>query len=76
MENTLAPVTAAVVISYILSGQLSDIALPFSPERFSASAQAAMLLHMLGTGVRRGFINMTGAEVDALLAAVRNALDS
>ena len=38
----LTPVTAAVVSSYILSGQLSDIALPFSPERFSASRPEAM----------------------------------
>ena len=33
----LTPVTAAVVSNYILSGRLSDIALPFSPERFSAA---------------------------------------
>ena len=38
----LTPVTAAVVSSYILSGRLSDIALPFSPERFSASRPEAM----------------------------------
>jgi glycine oxidase len=36
----LTPVTASVVSAYILSGRLPDIALPFSPERFSASRSA------------------------------------
>src|SRR3954470_9307973 len=38
----LTPITAAVVSTYILSGRLFDIALPFSPERFSASRPEAM----------------------------------
>jgi glycine oxidase len=37
----LTPVTASVVSTYILSGRLPDIALPFSPERFSASQPEA-----------------------------------
>jgi glycine oxidase len=39
----LTPVTAAVVSSYILSGRLPDIALPFSPERFLTARPEAAL---------------------------------
>ena len=47
----LTPVSAAVISAYILTGTLSEIARPLSPERFSSGAQKAQVQTVVAAAI-------------------------